>query len=78
MSTAELNETKLNLIAWINQISDADLISLLEGIRSSRSKGDWWDELSTNQKKIILSGLRDAEAGKLISSRSFWKKLKNA
>jgi len=78
MSTAELNEIKLDLIAWINQISDVDLISLLEGIRNSRSKGDWWDELSTNQKKIILSGLRDAEAGKLISSRSFWKKLKNA
>jgi len=78
MSTAELNEIKLDLIAWINQISDVDLISLLEGIRNSRSKGDWWDELSTNQKKIILSGLRDAEAGKLITSRSFWKKLKNA
>lgn len=78
MSTAELNEIKLDLIAWINQISDVDLISLLEGIRNSRSKGDLWDELSTNQKKIILSGLRDAEAGKLITSRSFWKKLKNA
>jgi len=78
MSTAELDEIKLDLIAWINQISDVDLISLLEGIRNSRSKGDWWGELSTNQKKIILSGLRDAEAGKLISSRSFWKKLKNA
>ena len=78
MSTAELNEIKLNLIAWINQISDADLISLLEGIRSSRSKGDWWDGLSAQQKKIILSGLKDAENGNLISSRTFWKKLKNA
>jgi hypothetical protein len=78
MSTAELNEIKLNLIAWINQISDADLISLLEGIRSSRSKGDWWDELSAQQKKIILSGFKDAEDGNLISSRTFWKKLKNA
>jgi hypothetical protein len=78
MSTAELNEIKLNLISWINQISDADLISLLEGIRSSRSKGDWWDELSAQQKKIILSGLKDAENGNLISSRTFWKKLKNA
>lgn len=78
MSTAELNEIKLNLIAWINQISDADIISLLEGIRSSRSKGDWWDELSAQQKKIILSGLKDAENGNLISSRTFWKRLKNA
>ncbi len=78
MSTAELNQIKLNLIVWINQISDADLISLLEGIRSSRTKGDWWDELSATQKKIILSGLRAAEDGKLVSSRTFWKKLKNA
>jgi len=77
MSIAKLNEIKLNLIAWINQISDADLISLLEGIRSSRSKGDWWDELSAQQKKIILSGLKDAETGNLITSRAFWKKLKN-
>jgi len=78
MSIAKLNEIKLNLIAWINQISDADLISLLEGIRSSRSKGDWWDELSAQQKRIILSGIKDAEAGNLVSSRQFWKKLKNA
>ena len=78
MSTSELNKIKLNLIAWINQLSDTDLISFLEGIRNSRSKGDWWDELSSDQKKIILSGLKDAENGKLISSGDFWKNLKNA
>lgn len=78
MSNAELNEIKLNLIAWINQISDADLISLLESIRSSRTRSDLWDELSATQKKVILSGLKDAEDGKLISSRTFWKKLRNA
>jgi hypothetical protein len=78
MSNAEINKIKLNLIAWINQLSDTDLISFLDGIKNSRSKGDWWDELSSDQKKIILSGLKDAENGKLISSGEFWKKLKNA
>jgi hypothetical protein len=78
MSTAELNKIKLNLIAWIIQISDADLIAFLDGIRSSRSKGDWWDELSGKQKKIIVAGLIDAEDGKIISSTEFWKKLKIA
>lgn len=78
MSSAELNEIKLNLIAWINQLSDTDIISFLEGIRNSWSKGDWWDELSSGQKKIVLAGLKNAEDGKLISSGKFWKKLKNA
>lgn len=78
MSNAELNEIKLNLIAWINQLSDADLISFLEGIRNSRLNNEWWDELSEKQKKIILSGLEDAEKGKLIPSGDFWKKIKNA
>jgi len=71
-----MSETELSKITGINQISDADLISILEGIRSSRSKGDWWDELSSQQKRIILSGLKDAESGNVISTEVFWNKLK--
>ncbi len=78
MSAAEVNGIKLNLIAWINQLSDVDVISFLDGLRKSRAKEDWWNELSDAQKKQILDGLKDAENGKLISSDDFWKKLKNA
>jgi hypothetical protein len=41
VSTAELNSIKLNLIAWINQLSDADVIGFLDGLRISRAKTDW-------------------------------------
>jgi hypothetical protein len=75
MSTAELNETKLNLIDWINQLSDADLIAFLDGLRISRTKKDWWEELSNNQKKQVLAGLKDADEGKVVDSKGFWKKL---
>ena len=78
MSAAEINGIKLNLIAWINQLSDVDVISFLDGLRKSRAKEDWWDELSDAQKKQILDGLKDADNGKLISSDDFWKKLKSA
>jgi hypothetical protein len=78
MSSAELNKKKLELIAWINQLSDVNLISFLDGLRSSRAKDDWWDELSDAQKKVVLKGLEDAEKGNLISSDEFWQKLKNA
>lgn len=78
MSTTELNRVKLNLIAWIHQLSDANLISFLEGLKNSNSQKDWWDELTEEQKKIVLNGLKDAEEGKLYSSEEFWKKIKNA
>ncbi len=78
MSAAELNGIKLNLIAWINQLSDTDLITFLDGIRASRVKEDWWDELSDKQKKQVLAGIKDADNGKVSSSKEFWNKLKNA
>lgn len=77
MSTAELNGIKLNLISWINQLSDKDVISFLDGLRLSRAKEDWWNELSDAQQKQILLGIKDADKGKLISSKSFWEKLNN-
>lgn len=77
MSTAELNNIKLNLIGWINQLSDKDIISFLESVRISSSKGDWWKQLSDAEKKQILAGLNDADNGKILNSEAFWKKLNN-
>ncbi len=77
MSTAELNGIKLNLIAWINQLSDADLIGFMDGLRISRTKTDWWEELSLSQQKEIMAGLKEAEEGKVMDSSKFWENLKN-
>lgn len=77
MSTAELNEIKLDLIDWISQLSDAELIQFLDGLRISREQKDWWEELGFDQKKQILAGLKDAEGGKLMDSKAFWDNLKN-
>lgn len=77
MSTAELNSIKLNLIAWINQLSDADLIGFLDGLRISMAKTDWWEGLTSYQQREILAGLKDAEAGKVMDSTKFWGNLKN-
>ena len=78
MSTAELNGIKLDLIDWISQLSDTDLIQFLDGLRISRAQNDWWKELSVAQKKQILAGLKDADEGKLMDSNNFWKNLNNA
>jgi hypothetical protein len=78
MTTTELNGIKLDLIDWINKLSDADLIQLLDGLRVSRAQNDWWEELPDAQKKQILAGLKDADDGKLMDSRKFWKNLNNS
>ena len=78
MSTAELNGIKLDLIDWINKLSDTDLIQFLDGLRIIRAQKDWWEELPIAQKKQILAGLKDAEEGKVMDSKQFWNNLKDA
>ena len=77
MSTAELNQTKLDLIAWNNRLSDENMIEFLDGLKRSKSKQDWWDDLSENQQKMLRNGMDDIESGNVISSSQFWKELKN-
>ncbi|WP_121811539.1 hypothetical protein [Mucilaginibacter kameinonensis] len=77
MSVAELNKTKSNLIAWIEQLSDSNMLTFLEGIRSSKSDKDWWEQLTDAQKQNINEGVNDAENGRVMSSTEFWTKLKN-
>jgi hypothetical protein len=78
MSSAEIKGIKLNLIEWISKLSDVTILSFLEGLRNSSVKSDWWKELSESEKKQIIEGLKDAENGKLLGSKDFWSKLKNA
>jgi hypothetical protein len=77
MSTAELNRKKLDLIAWINRLSDENTIEFLYGLKKSKSKNDWWDELSENQKEILQNGIDEIDNSNVISSTEFWKELKN-
>jgi hypothetical protein len=77
MSVAEIKKTKSDLIAWIEALSDVNLLTVLNGLKDSQSEKDWWDDLSENQKRRINEGLEDARNGRVMSSEIFWKKLKN-
>lgn len=77
MSSAELNQKKLDLIAWINRLSDENIIEFLDGLKRSKLKDDWLDGLSENQQKMLQNGIDDIENGNVISSNQFWEALKN-
>lgn len=68
---------KLDLIAWINRLSDENLIELLNGLKKSKSKIDWWDDLTENQQRIVNEGIEDIKKGNSISSKQFWSELEN-
>ena len=76
-TSPDIDRTKLDLIDWINQLSDINVLSFLEALRKSRSKKDWWDGLSKVQQDNIFKGLEDAENGRTLTSNEFWQELRN-
>jgi len=77
MSLTEIEETKLNLIAWIEQLSDTSMLNILDGLKNSRTDSPRWETLSDAHKQHINEGIEDDEQGRVISSEEFWKNLKN-
>lgn len=37
---------------------------------------DWWDDLPEEVKQNINEGIADVEAGRVMSSEEFWRRLK--
>lgn len=79
MSTAELNNTKKELVGWIQSLTDDSLVGLLNSVKlSSEGKSsDWWNELTESDRVNILSGIRDYQQGETMKSGEFWKDLTN-
>lgn len=59
---------KLELIEWLTKLEDDETIQYLKIVKDSKSnEHDWWDDLSENEKKGIERGLKDIEAGRVVS-----------
>jgi hypothetical protein len=57
---------KLELIEWLTHLDDDDTITYLKIVKDSSEKGgDWWQDLTSDQKRGIERGLRDIDAGKV-------------
>ena len=79
MGTAELNNTKKELVGWIQSLTDDSILSLLSSVKlSSEGKSiDWWEELTESDRVNILSGIRDYQQGEIMKSNEFWNGLTN-
>ena len=61
------NTIKLELIEWLAGLNDSETIDLLKSIKDSFGKGDWWDDLSEEQRKSIKKGINEIESGRYTS-----------
>lgn len=77
MSVAEIKETKKNLKAWIDDLSDTNILSMLEGVRTLNESKSFRNDLTPYEQENINAGLEDIKNGQVISSEEFWAQLKN-
>ncbi len=63
----ELNieKEKLEIIKWVTTLKDETSIERLKMLRNNRSKTDWWNEISEEEKNAIDKGLADIKAGRV-------------
>ena len=77
MTTFELQTTRTELKAWIDNLNDESVLDLLHSIKLSTSelKKDWWNELTEREQEDVNVGLKDLEEGNILSSKEFWRKV---
>lgn len=66
--------TKKELIDWITKLDDEAMLENVKMLKDSNQGKDWWDEISQAEKEGIQRGLEDANDGRVISNKEFWKK----
>lgn len=69
-----MESLKSELIKKIISISDEDLLIRISSILKDE-KGDFWNDLTENQKKEIEIGLTQAERGETVSWEDFLRKV---
>jgi len=79
MSIQETAIIKKELSQWINSLNDERMLNLLESIKNSlnQSSEDWWDNLTSTQQSNIQLGMKDVHEGQIISSDTFWRRLRD-
>lgn len=54
MSVSEIKKTKSNLIAWIEGLSDVNILTALDSLRNSNEDIDWWDACLMRKNNISM------------------------
>lgn len=65
MKESNIEKEKLEIIKWVTTLKDETSIERLKMLRKSKTKTDWWDDISEAEKNSIDKGLEDIKAGRV-------------
>ena len=66
---------KLELLEWLTKLEDDETINYLKIVKDYNvTHGEWWHDLTDEQKSGIDRGLKDVDAGRVISHDNVKKK----
>lgn len=66
---------KNEIIEWIFDPENEDLLETLKLIKESSDGTDWYDKLTDSEKKSIEKGVSDHQSGKTLTSDELWDKI---
>jgi predicted transcriptional regulator len=72
-NNVNIEKDKLEIIKWVTTLNDETSIERLKMLKNSRSKTDWWNQISDEEKNAIDKGLEDIKAGRLKPQREVKK-----
>ncbi len=71
---ATLEARKLNILEHLAEVNDEAVINQIENLLFPRH--DWWQDLSEQERKVILNGVKQAKEGEKVAFETLLQKLK--
>jgi len=73
----DIQAEKYHIIQQIVNLQDSRIISKMKELLSSQTTTDWYDDLTTSQKKSIQKGLQDIKEGNTFTHEEVMSSVRN-
>lgn len=66
---------KYELLRWLIQLEDNEIIDALLAVKHSQGNTDWADQMTAAERLSLERGLKDVSEGRVHSSKEFWDRI---
>ncbi len=70
----DIQAIKIDLIHWLTELQDPDILQQLNTIKSGQ---DWWDQISEEERSAIDEGIAELDRGEGIPHEEVVRRVKD-